>query len=697
MNNRNENKIVLNRGIILLIFLFFIVLIVRLTYLTLSTEIDGINLKEFANNRNTSKTTIYAKRGNILDSSNNVLAQTVNSYTVIAHLKPVHASEEKEGNFVVDKEKTAKELSPIINMTELQILNLLNKDYNQVELGPGGRGISEVIKEKIEELKLPGISFTVSLKRYYPNDEFLSYVIGYIQNKDGIMVGEMGLEKQYDKELKGTNGSHEFQKDVNGYKMPNTKEIIKPSVDGVDIKLTIDSNIQYFVETISKASFEKNKPEWLITAVMDAKSGAILGTTSYPSFNPNIKDITSYVNPLVSYAFEPGSTMKIFTYMSVLEKGNYNGKDTFLSGNISFNNTKQKVNDWNVKGWGKIDYDLGFTLSSNVGISYLTRDYISGGELRNYYSKLGFSKKTGITLPNEYNGEIDFRYPIEIANAGFGQGITTTPIQMLQAVSSISNDGIMLKPFIIKEIIDNKEKIIFEGKREELGRVASTDTINKMKDLMYNVINDTPDRATGTSYKIDGYNIIGKTGTAQYIDSKTGKYETGEGNYIRSFIGMFPKDDPQIIIYFAMKDPVTLGSGMSETVKKLITDISNYKGMYKELIQDQSISNYTMPNLLNKNISSIEYLNDKFKKIYTIGDGTKIINQYPNYDIKVNSLNTIFLITNYNNLVLPDLNGLSLKDVIILSNMLKLKLEYEGTGYVYSQELIEDRLIIKLR
>jgi penicillin-binding protein 2B len=429
---------------------------------------------------------------------------------------------------------------------------------------------------------------------------------------------------------------------------------------------------------------------------MDAKTGAILGTTSYPTFNPNIKDIKSYVNPLVSYAFEPGSTMKIFTYMTSLEKGNYNGKETFKSGNISFNNTNDKINDWNVKGWGTIDYDLGFALSSNVGVSYLIRDKLTGGELKNYLSTLGFGKKTGITLPGEYTGEIDFKYPIEIANAGFGQGITTTPIQMLQAISAISNNGTIIKPYIVKEIKDNN-KVIYQGKREEVKKVASQTTIDKIKELMYNVINDTSDRATGTAYKIEGYNIIGKTGTAQYTDPKTGKYDNGTGNVIRSFIGMFPKDDPKIIIYFAMKDPVTLGTGMGKTVKRLITDISNYRGMYKELVEDQSISNYKMPNLLNQNITIIDLLKDKYKKIYIIGDGNKVINQYPRQDIRVNALNTIFLVTNYKELKLPNLNGLSLKDISILSNMLKLELEYEGTGYVYHQEFLDNKLVVKLK
>lgn len=692
---RNE-KVIFSKLTFTFFFLFFIVIIIRLGYLSLSSKVDNTNLEEFANNRNTTKRIIYAKRGNIYDSSKNLLAQTVNSYTLIAKLKPSHKSE--EGKVIKDKEKVAKALSPIINMSEEQILNLLNKDLNQVELGPGGRNLSEVKKEQIEKLNITGLSFDVSQKRYYPNDEFLSYVLGYVTDKDSNMKGEMGLEKYYNKELSGVNGSHEYQKDIKGYKMPNTPEIIKPSIDGVDIYLTIDNNIQYFVETISKESYLKNKPEWLITTIMDAKTGAILGTTSYPSFDPNKKNITNYMNPLVSYAFEPGSTMKIFTYMSVLEKGTYNGNETFKSGKIGFKNTKDTVSDWNGKGWGTINYDLGFTISSNVGIVELTNSKITGGELKDYFSKLGFSKKTNITLPNELDGKLNFKYPIEIANAGFGQGITTTPIQMLQAVTALSNDGDMLKPYIVNKIIDNNDKIIYEGKREVINKVASTKTVNKMKNLMYDVINNIPEKATGTRYKIEGYDIIGKTGTAQYINPKTGKYVRGEKNYIRSFIGMFPKDNPEIIIYFAMKDPITLGNGLPETVKKLIKDISNYRGMYKELRTDSTLLNHTMPNLLNKKVEDIkELVNSNFKNVYIIGDGDKVIDQYPKYKNIVNSSNTVYLVTNYEELNIPDLTNVSLRDIKVLTNMLKLELDYVGTGYVYEQSFEENRLKVKLK
>lgn len=694
----NTNSVKFNKFVFLFILLFFIFIIYRVSYLSLSTVVDGKNLKEFASSRNTKKETIYANRGSIYDKDGNVLSQSINSYTVIAYLDP-NRSDNKVTRHVVDKKLTAKELSRIINMSEEAILKLLNRNAYQVELGPGGRGISELVKEKIEDLKLPGIGFITSQKRYYPNNDFLSYVLGYAKTTDdGAMSGEMGIEEYYNSKLKGNDGFYEFQQDLNGFKIANTKENLKESIDGADIYLTIDSKIQYFSDTISKGVFEKYNPDWLVVGVMDAKTGAILASSSYPSFDPNIRNITNYLNPLVSYAFEPGSTMKTFSYMAVMEKGNYNGKDVFKSGVETFENTKDTISDWKPEGWGTIDYDLGFALSANTGIVNLTRKYITGSELKSYYELLGFGKKTNITLPKEHEGKIVFNYPIEIANAGFGQGILVTPIQMLQAMTAISNNGNLLKPYIVEKIVNsNTNKVEFVGGREVIGNVASLDTVNRIKDLMYNVINDDPSRTTGTAYKIDGYDIIGKTGTAQYINTSTGKYYTDQLNYIRSFMGMFPKDDPEIIIYVAIKKPNSGNASLIGTVKPLIDSIANYLGIYSESNKDNTIKNYEMPNLLNKNISvAKDEIKAHTNNIYIIGDGDKVISQYP-YNVTVNSLNNVILITNYNNLQIPDLSNMSLKDVKIMARLLNIELLYEGSGYVYNQEFIDNKLIVKLK
>jgi len=697
----NVNKIRINKLIIIFILLFFVIVIGRIAVLALSTEIDGINIQQFVSNRNTRKKTEYAKRGNIYDASNNILAQTVNSYTIIAYLSPSRSEGFSTPQHVVDKEATAKALSPIINTSEDVLLSLLNQNLYQTELGIGGRNISELKKEQIEELNLPGISFVSSYKRYYQNDDFASYIIGYVRTTDdGEMIGEMGIEQYYDDMLKGEDGFTVYQQDINGYKIPNTKEETKDSVDGVDIYLTIDSNIQFFVEKYTKEAYEAYSPEWAITVVTDAKTGAILGSTSYPSFNPNIKNITNYLNPLVSYSYEPGSTMKTFTYMSAMEKGVYDGNDTFLSGSIKFG--ENTISDWLPEGFGTITYDDGFLLSSNVGISYLTRKYFTADELRSYFEKFGFGKKTGIELPGELSGTLNFSVPLEVANAGFGQGITITPIQMMQALTTISNDGVMLKPYIVDKIVGKNGEIIYQGSKTELGKVVSIDTVKQIKDLMYDVIYNDLYYSTGAGYKLKGYDIIGKTGTAQYVNNY-GSYYFDDFHYIRSFAGMFPKDDPQVIIYSVMKSPYGGSRGIQNVVTGLVKDIANYKSIFNPNVKVEA-STKIVDNYLNKNINSVKNeLEDTFSDVVVIGNKNIVIDQYPKKGTILSTTEKIYLVTSKDNITIPDFTNWSKKEVEIFTNLSNIKCNIEGTGFVYSQNIesgaiIEDETLeIKLK
>ena len=657
----NVNKVRVSKLLIAFILLFFVIVIARLLYLGISPKIDGIDLKTFVANRNTRKKTTYAKRGTIYDSSSNVLARTINSYTVIAYLSESRSKGFKTPQHVVDKEKTAKELSPILGMSEEAILYLLNRNAYQVELGPGGRGITELKKEEIEKLKLPGISFISSYKRYYQNDDFASYILGYVKTTDdGEMIGEMGIEQYYNDMLKGKDGFIVYQQDVNGYKIPNTKEELKESKDGVDIYLTIDSNIQFFVEKYSKEAYEQYPCDWLFAVVADAKTGAILGSTSYPSFNPNIKNITNYLNPLVSFAIEPGSTMKIFTYMATMEKKMYDGNKTFKSGSIKIG--ENTIYDWKTDGFGEITYDEGFMLSSNVGISYLTKDYFTGSELKEYFKKWGFGQKTGIELPYELTGTLNEKNnkAIEIANAGFGQGITITPIQMVQALTMIANNGVMLKPYIVSKIVDEEDALVYEGKRTELGKVASSETVNNIKELMYKVIYNDLYYSTGASYRMDGYDLIGKTGTAQYTNPYTGRYYYDNVNYIRSFAGMFPKDDPEIIIYVATKKTYTQ-KGVSNIVKGLVKDIANYRSIFKN--EETNSTTFKIDDYSNQNLMMVlDNLKDKFKDIVVIGDGDKIVDTYPKNKV-VSKDEKIFILTNSKNIEIPDFIGYSKREV----------------------------------
>ena len=688
----NVNKIKLNKFILIFILLFFVVVIGRITVLALSNEIDGINMKVFVSNRNTRKKTVYAKRGTIYDKVGNTLAQTVNSYTVIAYLSESRSEGFKTPQHVVDKEKTAKELSPIIGMSEEAILALLNRKAYQVELGPGGRDISELKKEQIEKLALSGISFVASYKRYYQNDDFASYILGYVKTtEDGELVGEMGIESYYNDMLRGEDGFIMYQQDAYGYKMPNTREEVKKSVDGVDIYLTLDSNIQFFVEKYTKEAYEKYNPEWAITVVADAKTGAILGSTSYPSFNPNIKNITNWVNPLVAFSYEPGSTMKTFTYMAAMEEGVYDGNATFKSGSIKVG--KNEIFDWLPEGFGEITYDEGFLLSSNVGITNITRNYFSADKLREYFQKYGFGAKTGIELPGELPGTLNFKYEVDVANAGFGQGITITPIQMIQALTMISNDGVMLKPYIVDKIVGANDEIVYQGNRQELGKKVSTDTVNNIKDLMYKVIYNDLYYSTGAGFKMKGYDIIGKTGTAQYVNEKTGKYYFDTLNYIRSFAGMFPKDDPQIIIYSVMKRPYESAKGIQEVVRGLVKDIANYKSIFNPNIKVDATT-YKLDNYLNKNINSIKSeLENKFNEVIVIGNGDKIINQYPKKEEILSVTEKVYLVTNGSEIVIPNLNNWSKRELDIFASLANIKYESEGTGYAYEQSIEKGSII----
>ena len=673
-------------------FLLFGIIIFRLIYLNLATTIDGINLSDFAKNRNTKKETLYATRGSIYDSNGEVLAQTIDSYTVIAYLDKSRSKNSSTPKHVVDKELTAEKLSPIINMSKERILELLNqKGLYQVELGPGGKGLTEIQKEEIDKLKLPGIDFVSTNKRYYPNMDFASYTLGYVTSNDkGEMAGEMGIEQYYNDKLTGTNGSLEYQTDANGYKLVTNgenSEIKIDKIDGVNIYLTIDSNVQMIVERALNSYFETSKASSGGIIVADAKTGKILASASRPSFDPNIKDIKNYMNPLVSTAFEPGSTMKTYTYMATMEKGSYKGDDTYMSGTMKIG--EYTIKDWNNYGWGEISYDYGYLQSSNIGIANLVQKYITRDELLSYFKKLGFGSKTEIELPGEVTGKISFKYDIEVATAGFGQGITTTPIQHIKALTSISNNGYLVSPTIVEKIVDpNTGKTIYKNKKKKGTKVASIETVNKIKDLMYNVVNG---EGTGTSYHLDGYDIIGKTGTAEYVNAGSSSYT--KGSYIKSFEGMYPKDNPKYIFYIYL-DKASVNT-MPDMIKSIIKDVETYYNIAK--INSNTITSYTMPNFLNNNIENVKSALDTSNfKYEIIGDGKKVIGQYPMNGTIVNG--KIFILTNSDKIQIPNIVGYSRKDGINLAKLLGIDYSIDGNGYVssYTVDVDENGKIVKL-
>ena len=671
------------------ILISFFVIELRMAYIALSPNVDGINIQEFASRRNTTKKILRANRGVIYDASGDVLARNVTSYTVVAILSSSRSDR------IQNVEEAATKLSPVLNMDKTRLVKLLSQNLYQVELGPEGRGITIQKKEEVEALDITGIEFIEDTKRNYPNGDFASYIVGYaktyVKDNSKVIIGELGIEGLYNKELTGTDGYFKYEQDTSGRQIPDTPEERVDAKNGNDIYLTIDSNIERFTESAMKELEKNAKPEWAVIALMDAKTGAILASSTTPSFNPNKLNITNYENPLVSYAFEPGSTMKTYSYMCAIEKGTYEGTKTFESGIIKIEGGGT-IKDWNTKGFGTISFDKGFEYSSNTGAVNLMRNFITKQELLDCYKKYGFGEKTGVELSRELSGKISFNYDLEVANATFGQGITTTPIQHLQGLSIIANNGKMLKPYIVKKIVNTStNEIVYEGKKQESERLVSIDTVNKMKELLKSVVEGKDVYTTGSSYYRENLGIIGKTGTGEIWNNQKGSYESGGYNYIYSFAGMFPYDDPQIIVYAAMKKP-TSGptSNLSKLVKTVASDVSKYLDLSN--VPKEILSSFEMKNYFNKDINDADMEN---VKLFVIGNGNKIIDQYPSVNTMVVENDVVILKTNGKEIKMPSFIGLSLKETKKLCSMLGITCDIEGNGYVINQDIKENTVIDK--
>lgn len=695
-NNRNVS--IGNLCLVFTLFLF-LGLLYRASVLSLSKKVDGINLKEFSSSHTLKRESIKAKRGNIYDANGDILAQNVYSYELIAYLEPSRG----EGYYVKDKEYTAEQLSTIIDLDKDKILTLLNSTRSngeplyQTSFGTPGRGLTEITKDKIKALNLPGIDFIETQKRYYPKGDYLSYTLGYAkQDSNGNITGEMGIEALYNKELTGTDGFREYQKDLKGYKIANTPEIVQEAVDGNDVYLTIDSNVQFFIEQALEEAEAKYTFDELNIVVAEAKTGKILGISSTTGFDPNLRNVSTYLDPNLSVSFEPGSTMKTFTYMAALETGKYDGNITFKSGTYT---TKDGtvIGDSNRSGWGVISYDRGFALSSNVGICNIINSYLDKNQLKDYFKKLGFGSTTEVLqieidgknvgeTNKETAGRLPFKYETEILNAGFGQGVMVTSFQNIKALTSIANDGILLQPYLVDKVVSSTGKVLGENTRTELGRVASKETTDKIRDLMESVVTE----GTGSNYKMPGYNLIAKTGTAQIASTNGRGYLNGESDYIKGFAGMFPKDNPQIIIYANAKRPFK-GSvkPLTDVIKNVVTNVSKYYNIYDAVEESIKSTSFKLDKYYSKNIDEVKSdLEKNGINVVVIGDGDKVIDQYPKAGIVTSSSNKVFLLTNYKTISIPNFRGWSKKDVNTYLKLANIPYTESGMGYLVGQSLV---------
>ena len=691
-----RSKVSMNIGAAFLFLIFgllFFILIIRFLTIQVTGEVNGTKLTTEAAKQHLRKDIIEAKRGNIFDSHGEVIAEDTTSYRLVAILDKKMTIDPKKPNHVTDPQKTATELSKYIDMSEAEIYKILTKKgAKQVEFGKAGSDVPLKTKNEIDKLKLPGIQFIRESKRFYPNGVFASHLIGYAQ-KDGESVnttGKMGIEKVYDQDLQGVNGKIQFESDYWRYLLPGSKKKVTKPKDGKDIYLTLDKKIQIFLEDAMNKAVEKYNPENIVAIVADPKTGKILGMSQRPTFNSMTRDgiEKQWQNLAVESSIEPGSTMKIFTLATAVQEGVFNPNAWYQSGQYFVKNVPNPIKDHNWgRGWGPITYLEGVQRSSNVAFANLL-DLIGQDTFRKYLDRFHFGQKTNIGLPNESSGNILYNWPIEKYTTTFGQGTTVTPIQMIQAATAVANDGKMMKPYVIDKIVDPNNDKVEETKPEVVGTPISSDTAKEVRDILRTVV--TSEKGTGRIYNIEGYSVTGKTGTAQIPNSSGGGYMTGKDNYIFSFLGMAPQNDPELIVYVAVKKPhLSETETGSEPVAMIFNPVMKNSLQYLNIKPEKmaKVKQTKIPDLAGQTVEEAKgSLGNLGYEVVTLGTGTKVVDQLPRPQTAVLKGEKIILKTDGDPTV-PNMINWSKSDVMKVAELLELKLNMVGSGYVTKQNI----------
>lgn len=685
---------------LLYIGLFF-VLFIRLVFIQATGEVHGQELKDQAEKRYSRTLNLQADRGKILDRNEEIIASDTISYRLVAALDEGLSS--KNGIYhVVDPEKTAEVLKNYLPMEKEELVERLTRTEEdkkerkkkQVEFGKAGSNINHdtalEIKEDIEEHKLTGILLLEEKKRFYPNGVFAPYLVGFAQreydeNGKLQMVGKMGLEKIYDELLTGKDGNIDFQADRWGVTLPKTEKIVTQPEDGYTIKLTIDKAIQNFVEDALTEVDDMYAPEKMMAIVVDPKTGEILAMSQRPAFDPSTREglTSNWLNEAIENTIEPGSTMKIFTLAAAIEEGKWNPDAYFQSGQYTLYD--RTIRDHKRGGWGSITYLEGFQRSSNVSMANLL-DQMGSRTFIEYVEKFGFGEKTGIDLPNEAAGIILDYYPLERLTTSFGQGTTVTPMQMIQGATAIANDGKMMKPYVIEEIVNpNTGEVLQSGSPEEKESPISAKTAQGVREVLHSTV--TADAGSGRMFAIPGYDVGGKTGTAEIPNGKGG-YRSGNGNYLYSFIGMAPIDNPELLTYvFVQKPQLDHGASGHDPVSKLFTSITENSLKYLNITTNEGleIDVPTIDDYVSQSSEeAVEALEAAGYHPIVLGEGGEVVQQYPTKGTHL-STSSIVLLKTDGEITLPDFTNWSKKMVLSYKMLSGLDIRIVGGGYVTEQ------------
>ncbi len=497
-----------------------------------------------------------ASRGMIEDRGGALLAMNIGLFNVSAH-----------PDQIADKAHAAVLLSRALGMSYGAVVSKLMENKQFVWLA---REVPYKYSEAVEALKIQGVDAVREQHRFYPDHEMASQALGFtgIDNQ-----GLGGLERYYNGFLTGKNGLVLAERDARGRLVLADNKSVKSSEDGLSVRTTIDETIQHIAQVELEKAYTHFRCKAASIVVMDPATGEILAMANYPTYDPNDYKHTSQEllrNRVVNDEFEPGSTFKLITAVGVLEEGVVNEDDKFFCENGAFHTDYGRVVRDHEK-LGLISFREVFGYSSNIGMVKVGMK-LGKENLYKYCKKFGFGDPTGIDLPGEADGKVrplDRWSALSLTTIPYGYEISATPMQIVDAYAAIANDGVMMKPYIVKDLEDANGHVVKSFSPHKIRRVCSDKTAKRMTELLKWVVA----HGTGTMVALPSYDIAGKTGTAyKFIN---GRYSTNE--YLSSFVGFVPADKPKVVIYVSLDDPrgiywggYTAGPVFKEVAKRVM-------------------------------------------------------------------------------------------------------------------------------
>ncbi len=684
--------------VLVLTLLGFVAVVIKLFVIQF---IQGDFLQQQAEERRTRDLVVSASRGTVFDRNGNKLAISITSDSLAALPASVAegaaaAAEAGTANYTAD---TARYLSELLGLDYDKVYGKLtaNTTFEWIKRKVDFDLAAE-IDAKIEAGELPGIQLVEESQRYYPQGTLAAHVLGFagIDNQ-----GLEGVEIALDQWLQGEDGRIIGQYDAKEHAIPYLNDTYIPPVDGCEVYLTLDENIQYFCERELEALMNsETPPKRAGIIVMNPKNGDILALACSEPFDPNHwedYESSSWRNFLISDSYEPGSTFKIVTAATALEEGTVDLNSSFYDPGY-INVAGAQIHCWASVPHGSQDLAAAVKNSCNpafvqIGQSIEAKEK---GLFYKYIKAFNFGSQTGVDLPGEATGILQAPEnvnAVEIATISIGQGIAVTPIQMVTAASAVANGGQLLRPQIVEKVVRDG-KTVYEGEADIERRIISADTAATLRELLVGVVRD----GSGKNAAVSGYHIAGKTGTAQKAEG--GVYVPGR--YVASFVGMAPADDPELVCLVIVDEPsgVFYGSQVAAPIfKAVVSDALRYLGVAPSYTSPDSTGEdagivVQVPNVVNLDLdSAVNALHASGFSVEVVGDGLLVSSQYPAGLSMADSGSTVALHTggvaqteSGVQVTVPDLRGKRFAEIASLMSQLGLGLMADGNGVAYAQE-----------